>query len=107
MWETCTVRMEGRRCVIYGRGERDRDVDCYRDLGRLASLLPARSPGSVDTRHFSLARSRPEANDQALEGFLASVPLGPALGWGGIRLEHPFVVRADGNEILTQFEHAL
>jgi Xaa-Pro aminopeptidase len=28
-------------------------------------------------------------------------------GWGGIRLEHVFVVRAGGNEILTQFEHTL
>jgi Xaa-Pro dipeptidase len=28
-------------------------------------------------------------------------------GWGGIRLEHVFVVGARGNEILTQFEHTL
>ncbi len=28
-------------------------------------------------------------------------------GWGGIRLEHVFVVRASGNEILTRFEHTL
>ena len=28
-------------------------------------------------------------------------------GWGGIRLEHVFAVRGDGNEILTKFEHAL
>jgi Xaa-Pro dipeptidase len=28
-------------------------------------------------------------------------------GWGGIRLEHVFVVGAAGNEILTQFEHTL
>ena len=28
-------------------------------------------------------------------------------GWGGIRLEHVFVVRAGGNEILTLFEHTL
>jgi Xaa-Pro aminopeptidase len=28
-------------------------------------------------------------------------------GWGGIRLEHVFVVRAGGNEILTRFEHTL
>ncbi len=27
--------------------------------------------------------------------------------WGGIRLEHVFVVRASGNEILTSFEHTL
>jgi len=28
-------------------------------------------------------------------------------GWGGIRLEHVFVVRAGGNEVLTRFEHTL
>ena len=28
-------------------------------------------------------------------------------GWGGIRLEHVFVVGASGNEILTRFEHTL
>ena len=28
-------------------------------------------------------------------------------GWGGIRLEHVFVVAASGNEILTAFEHTL
>jgi Xaa-Pro aminopeptidase len=36
--------------------------------------------------------------------------LEPALydpAWGGIRLEHVFVVGARGNEILTRFEHTL
>jgi Xaa-Pro dipeptidase len=28
-------------------------------------------------------------------------------GWGGIRLEHVFVVRESGNEILTEFDHTL
>jgi Xaa-Pro dipeptidase len=28
-------------------------------------------------------------------------------GWGGIRVEHVFVVREGGNEILTEFEHTL
>ncbi|MBD0291064.1 MAG: aminopeptidase P family protein [Thermoleophilia bacterium] len=28
-------------------------------------------------------------------------------GWGGIRLEHVFVVRASGNEVLTRFQHTL
>jgi Xaa-Pro dipeptidase len=28
-------------------------------------------------------------------------------GWGGIRLEHVFVVGARGNEVLTRFEHTL
>jgi Xaa-Pro aminopeptidase len=28
-------------------------------------------------------------------------------GWGGMRLEHMFLVAAGGNELLTQFEHTL
>jgi Xaa-Pro aminopeptidase len=38
------------------------------------------------------------------------IALEPAIyepGWGGIRLEHIFLVGAGGNELLTQFEHAL
>jgi Xaa-Pro dipeptidase len=48
-------------------------------------------------------------NDMAIEEEMV-LALEPAIylpGWGGIRLEHVFVVRAGGNEILTQFEHTL
>jgi Xaa-Pro aminopeptidase len=38
---------------------------------------------------------------------LAVEPAFYAEGFGGIRLEHVFVVRAGGNEILTRFEHTL
>lgn len=48
-------------------------------------------------------------NEQRIEEGMV-LALEPALylpGWGGIRLEHVFVVGANGNEILTQFEHTL
>jgi Xaa-Pro aminopeptidase len=48
-------------------------------------------------------------NDQRIEEGMV-LALEPALylpGWGGIRLEHVFVVGTRGNEILTQFEHTL
>jgi Xaa-Pro aminopeptidase len=48
-------------------------------------------------------------NDLRLEEGMV-LALEPAIylpGWGGIRLEHVFVVRAGGNEILTRFEHTL
>jgi Xaa-Pro dipeptidase len=38
---------------------------------------------------------------------LAVEPAFYAAGFGGIRLEHVFVVRTRGNEILTRFEHTL
>jgi Xaa-Pro aminopeptidase len=42
------------------------------------------------------------------EGMVLAVePAFYAPGFGGIRLEHVFVVRAGGNEILTRFEHTL
>jgi Xaa-Pro aminopeptidase len=42
------------------------------------------------------------------EGMVLAVePAFYAAGFGGIRLEHVFVVRPGGNEILTRFEHTL
>ena len=53
-------------------------------------------------------RITPYCDLQLEEGMVLA--LEPAIyrpGWGGIRLEHVFVVGAEGNEILTQFEHTL
>ena len=48
-------------------------------------------------------------NDLRIEegNVLALEPAIYLSGWGGIRLEHVFVVGANDNEILTQFEHTL
>lgn len=48
-------------------------------------------------------------NDMRIEEGMV-LALEPAVylpGWGGIRLEHVFLVRSAGNEILTLFEHTL
>jgi Xaa-Pro aminopeptidase len=48
-------------------------------------------------------------NDLRIEEGMV-LALEPAIylpGWGGIRLEHVFLVGAGGNEILTRFEHTL
>jgi Xaa-Pro dipeptidase len=53
-------------------------------------------------------RITPYCEERIEEGMVLA--LEPAVyrpGWGGIRLEHVFVVGADGNEILTQFAHTL
>ena len=50
----------------------------------------------------------PDSEDVFDEDMVLAVE--PAIyrsGWGGIRLEHVFVVRAGANEVLTQFEHTL
>jgi Xaa-Pro aminopeptidase len=53
-------------------------------------------------------RITPYCDLQLEEGMvLALEPAIYSAGWGGIRLEHVFVVGAGGNEILTQFEHTL
>ena len=53
-------------------------------------------------------RITPYCEERLEEGMVLA--LEPALylpGWGGIRLEHTFRVGAQGNEILTEFEHTL
>ena len=53
-------------------------------------------------------RITPYCAERLEEGMVLA--LEPAIyqpGWGGIRLEHVFVVHATGNEILTKFEHTL
>jgi Xaa-Pro aminopeptidase len=50
----------------------------------------------------------PYCDERLEEGMVLA--LEPAIyqpGWGGIRLEHTFLVGASGDEILTQFEHTL
>jgi Xaa-Pro dipeptidase len=53
-------------------------------------------------------RITPYADQRIEEGMVLA--LEPAIyvpGWGGIRLEHVFLVVAGGNEMLTRFEHTL
>jgi Xaa-Pro aminopeptidase len=53
-------------------------------------------------------RITPYCEERLEEGMVLA--LEPAIylpGWGGIRLEHVFRIGADGNEILTKFEHTL
>jgi Xaa-Pro aminopeptidase len=53
-------------------------------------------------------RITPYCKERLEEGMVLA--LEPAIylpGWGGIRLEHTFLVGASGNEILTKFEHTL
>jgi Xaa-Pro aminopeptidase len=53
-------------------------------------------------------RITPYCGERFEEGMVLA--LEPAIylpGWGGIRLEHTFLVGANGNEILTKFEHTL
>jgi Xaa-Pro aminopeptidase len=53
-------------------------------------------------------RITPYCEERFKEGMVLA--LEPAIylpGWGGIRLEHTFLVGAAGNEILTRFEHTL
>jgi len=53
-------------------------------------------------------RITPYCEERIDEGMVLA--LEPAIylpGWGGIRLEHTFLVGANDNEILTQFEHTL
>lgn len=55
-----------------------------------------------------LPRIVPGSEDVIEAGMVVAVE--PAIyipGWGGMRLEHVFVVRSGGNELLSRFEHTL
>jgi Xaa-Pro dipeptidase len=50
----------------------------------------------------------PGSEERIEEGMILAVEPGVYRpGWGGIRLEHVFRVGADGNELLSEFEHTL
>jgi Xaa-Pro aminopeptidase len=55
-----------------------------------------------------LPRVIPGGEEVIEEGMVIAVEPGLYVpGWGGLRLEHVFVVKADGNELLSRFEHTL
>ena len=87
-----------------------RDVDrSVRDmLAEHGPTYPHHTGHRIGAAWSEEPRITPYCDERLEEGMVLA--LEPAIylpGWGGIRLEHVFVVGADGNEILTRFEHTL
>jgi Xaa-Pro dipeptidase len=58
--------------------------------------------------HTEAPRITPDSTEKLAENMVLCLEPGVYIeGWGGFRLEHQFVVRADGPEMLTKLEHTL
>jgi Xaa-Pro aminopeptidase len=88
-----------------------RDVDRkVRDvLAEPGPTYPHHTGHRVGAAWSEKPRITPYSDERIEEGMVLALDE-PAIyrsGWGGIRLEHVFVVADGGNEILTRFEHTL
>jgi Xaa-Pro aminopeptidase len=86
----------------------DVDAAVRAELGDLGPTYPHHSGHGIGASWSEPPRLTPYERMPLEEGMVLAVePAFYAAGFGGIRLEHVFVVRAGGNEILTRFEHTL
>jgi Xaa-Pro dipeptidase len=86
----------------------DIDTAVRAELADLGPTYPHHTGHGVGASWSEPPRITPYERIPLEEGMVLAVePAFYAPGFGGIRLEHTFVVRAGGNEILTRFEHTL
>jgi Xaa-Pro dipeptidase len=78
------------------------------ELEDLGPTYPHHTGHAIGASWSEPPRITPYERIQLEEGMVLAVePAFYAAGFGGIRLEHVFVVRQGGNELLTRFEHTL
>jgi Xaa-Pro dipeptidase len=86
----------------------DVDTAVRAELEDLGPSYPHHTGHGIGASWSEPPRITPYERVALEEGMVLAVePAFYAAGFGGIRLEHVFVVRAGGNEILTRFEHTL
>ena len=86
----------------------DVDAAVRAELADLGPTYPHHTGHGIGASWSEPPRITPYERMPLEEGMVLAVePAFYAAGFGGIRLEHVFVVRAGGNEILTRFEHTL
>jgi len=86
----------------------DVDAAVRAELADLGATYPHHTGHGIGASWSEPPRITPYERIPLEEGMVLAVePAYYAEGFGGIRLEHVFVVRAGGNEILTRFEHTL
>jgi Xaa-Pro dipeptidase len=86
----------------------DVDTAVRAELEDLGPTYPHHTGHGIGASWSEPPRITPYERSALEEGMVLAVePAFYAPGFGGIRLEHVFVVRAGGNEILTRFEHTL
>ena len=87
---------------------RDLDRTVRELLAEHGATYPHHTGHAIGAAWSEEPRITPYNDVRIEEGMVLA--LEPAIyrqGWGGIRLEHVFLVGADDNEVLTQFEHTL
>lgn len=98
----------GIRLCRPGVVARDIDRRVRESLADLGPTYPHHTGHGLGAAWSEEPRITPYNERRIEEDMILAVEPGVYLpGWGGIRLEHTFVVRAGGNEILTAFEHTL
>ena len=86
----------------------DVDAAVRAELADLGPTYPHHTGHGIGASWSEPPRITPYERIPLEEGMVLAVePAFYAPGFGGIRLEHVFVVRAGGNETLTRFEHTL
>jgi Xaa-Pro dipeptidase len=91
-----------------GAVARDVDTAVRAELADLGPTYPHHTGHGIGASWSEPPRITPYERIVLEEGMVLAVePAFYAAGFGGIRLEHVFVVRAGGNDILTRFEHTL
>jgi Xaa-Pro aminopeptidase len=99
---------EGIELCRPGMVARDVDAAVRGMLAEHGPTYPHHSGHAIGAAWSEEPRITPYCDLRFEEGMVLA--LEPAIyrpGWGGIRLEHVFLVRESGNEILTMFEHTL
>ena len=105
----CAARSSSRsRSAGPGALACDVDTAVRAELADLGPTYPHHTGHGIGASWSEPPRITPYERIALEEGMVLAVePAFYAAGFGGIRLEHTFVVRAGGNEILTRFEHTL
>jgi Xaa-Pro aminopeptidase len=84
------------------------DTAVRAELQDLGPTYPHHTGHGIGAAWSEPPRITPYEHIRLEEGMVLAVePAFYAAGFGGIRLEHVFVVREGGNELLTRFEHTL
>jgi Xaa-Pro dipeptidase len=83
--------------------------DACRSVVRAAGFdYPHHSGHGLGLAHTEPPRITPDSTEVLQAGMALALEPGIYIeGWGGFRHEHVFIVGADENEVLTQFEHTL